>query len=193
MRKTDIMAYILKSIMDNAKIEKEDYAIIAGYGLREFREVTDIDVSVSKAALKKLKKLNYLKVGKAKLSDNERLFIELPYIGHDAEIEIFEAENKGFPSDKFSLRNLQKNKYLTEDSFGNPYINLKCVIELYSDVKIINNKIYVGDNYEISLDRLNKNISHLNILLSKQKKYNKLIKEKINFLEEIKKKLIEIK
>ncbi len=189
MNKTEVLAYILRNIITSNNIEIADYAIISGYGLKQFREVTDIDVAVSKSCFEKLRKINYLKFGKTKISNTDRLFLELPFIGDGAEIEFFELENKGFPSNRFSLKNLQKNKYLTKDNFGNPYINLKCVIDLYSDVKFDKNKIYVGDNYEISLERLEKNISHLNILLTKQKKYNKLIKEKISFLEDIKKKI----
>lgn len=187
MNRTDILAYILRNIILQADLNENDYAIFAGYGLRNIREVTDLDVAVSKSGFQKLKKLDYLRKGKAKINNTVRLFLDLPFIGKDASIEFFELENKGFPSNKFSLRNLQKHNYLTKDIFNNPYINLLCVIDLYSNVKIANNKIYVGDNYEISLERLEKNISHLNILLKKQKKHHKIIKEKIKYLEELKK------
>ena len=160
--KTDKMAQILKWIMKRNGISKTEYFIIAGYGLRDYREVTDIDVAVSKQAYNKLRQGGQLKVGMAKISKTERLYLELPEIDSDAEIEIFELENKGFPSNKFSLRNMQKHDYLIEDLYGNPYMKPKAVAMFYN-VKLVNGKLMNSD-YEISKERLEKNIRHLKLL-----------------------------
>jgi len=54
MRKTDKLAFLLRNIMLYYEIPQHDYVIIAGYGLREIREVTDVDVGVSSSAYIKL-------------------------------------------------------------------------------------------------------------------------------------------
>jgi hypothetical protein len=172
------LAYLLRNIINIANISNEDYAIIAGYGLRNIREVTDLDVAVSKNAYEKLKTLDFLIEGTSKISNTPRLFIDLPFIEKDASIEFFELEKTGFPSDRYSLRNLQKNHDLILDKFQNPYINLPIVIELYSDVILKNNKLYAGEQYEIPVNRLDKNISH-----------HKIINKKLEYLTNLRKNL----
>ena len=189
IRKTDILAYLLRNIINIANISNEDYAIIAGYGLRNIREVTDLDVAVSKNAYEKLKTLDFLIEGTSKISNTPRLFIDLPFIEKDASIEFFELEKTGFPSDRYSLRNLQKNHDLILDKFQNPYINLPIVIELYSDVILKNNKLYAGEQYEIPVNRLDKNISHLQTLLKNQRYHHKIINKKLEYLTNLRRNL----
>jgi hypothetical protein len=185
MKKTDILALILSIIMKNNNIPNAEYVIISGYALREVREVTDLDVAVSKKAYKILKKSKIFQMGKSKINNNERLFLDLSHLGENAEIEIFEVENHGFPDDRFTVRNIHKNKYIILDPFGNPYLNAKGASNLYGDAKLIDNKIIIGDDIEINKERLIKNITQLKLLLKIYPKEIKYIKNKIEKQEKI--------
>ena len=174
-----LFAQHLANFMKENNISNKDYAIIAGYCVAQLtkRSVTDLDVIVSKDAYEKLSEV--LLHGSAEITKTNKLFLETPY----GEIEFFERENTGFPSKQFSLTNLQKNNMLNYDDFNNPYLNTKATILHYSDVKKINGKLFIGDNHEISQERLRKNISHLTAI-------NNIIKdteltEKIKYLEEL--------
>lgn len=183
--KNDLLALILNFIIKDARITRDDYAVIASYGMRDFREVGDLDVIVSIRGYQMIKDLGYINVGEAKISKTERLFIEFPSIDEDAEIEFFEREDEGFPNNDFSLTNLKKNKYLKLDFVGNPYLNTIALVNIYSVVEIRDGKIYNG-NYEIDINRLNKNISHLRKILENTSGYEDLINDKIAKLERIK-------
>lgn len=161
--KTKIMAFILSELMRCLGISSNEYMIIAGYSLKCVREITDIDVGVNKRGFEILKKEKIGSLQKAKISGHEKILIPLEKLGEGAEIEFFELEDRGFPISNYSLPNLLKENKLIKDEYGNNYFNLETTINFYSLVKKINNKFMVGD-YEINLDRLNKNINHLQLL-----------------------------
>lgn len=160
--KTDQMARTLSQIMKKYKIEKTEYMIIAGYGLRNYREVTDLDVAVSRNAYDTLKRSGKFEVDLAKISGTERLCLKLPTISEDAEIEFFELEDHGFPANTFSLRNMQEKNSLIDDLYKNPYMKSETVAQFYN-VIMVDEKLMNWD-YEINKERLEKNITHLKLL-----------------------------
>ncbi len=162
------LAKYLSDFMKEHDITSDDYAIIAGYAVAQItgRVVTDLDVILSKDAYKKLlgsvspessPDEDSLSIGSAEITKTPRLFINSPF----GEIEFFEREDTGFPSIIFSLRNLQENKMLEYDEFGNPYLNTEATILHYSEVEKIDGKLILGDGHEITPKRLQKNIKHL--------------------------------
>jgi len=172
--KTDILALILSVLMKTVEINTDEYFIMAGYGLRGLKEIGDLDVGVNRKSFQILKQ--YLPSSTAKISKTERIVLKLNKL--KTEIEFFELENKGFPSNKYSLKNLLKNKNLITDPFGNYYFNARTLADFYSEVKLIDGVYYVGD-YEVSKDRIVKNINQLTLLYNGSKKHREYIKSKI--------------
>jgi hypothetical protein len=160
---------ILKLIMGYCEIESKDYMIIAGYGLRCVRPSGDLDIGVNKEGFEKIKKKKVGELGVAKISGHERVFIKIPEIDEEAEIEIFELENRGFPIDDFSLVNLRKKRGFEMDEYGNQYFNVMTLADFYSTVGKREGKYYMGE-FEIKKERLEKNISHLTLLHEHLKK-----------------------
>ena len=162
---TNILPKILSEIMKNLKINVTDYMIIASYCLHKYRNITDLDVIVdANTAYPLLKNSGLFEVSVAKISGDERLVLKIPEIDINAEIEIFPKErNVGFPSEYYSLENLNNLNLLIFDEYGNPYYDEITCINQYGDILFKNNKFYTGE-YEISLDRVIKNIKHLEII-----------------------------
>ncbi len=161
--KTYILAHVLKLIMDWCGIDKSQYMIMAGYCLKEFREVGDLDVIVIPEAYAKLKSTDVFVISQASISSGERLEVKFKSIDSDASIEVFSWEpTRGFPSDYFSLSNLQESNALVEDEFANPYFGINTCVKLYSDVEKNGTKyIIAGTQIEINEARVRKNILHL--------------------------------
>ena len=171
--------------MKSLNISNDNYMVIAGYCLNKMREVGDLDVIVSLEAYRKLKNSNLLKVSVSKISKDERLFIKFPSIDDEAEIEFFgKKKTEGFPSNKFSLKNMQKNNKLDFDKYDNPYYNLQSCVEQYSDVIKKDGKFVLSSNFEIPKERVIKNISHLEKIkdFTKDNKIKKLCEENIKYL-----------
>ena len=161
--KNNMMACVLKFIMDKLKITNKQYMVIAGYCLHKYKDVTDLDVVVQKGktAYNKLRDSGLCKIDIAKISKDERLVLTLDSIDKDAEIEFFPKSRKiGFPSNYYSLDNLQSKKLLDYDDYGNPYFNEITCIDQYSGITL-NNGTYFMEKYEVSKERVEKNISHL--------------------------------
>lgn len=121
----------------------------------------------------------------AKISGDERIVISFPNIGEDTEIEIFgKDESIGFPSDKFSLKNLRDNNLLEKDKYGNYYYNLDICVEQYSSVDKKNGEYFIG-TFKISKERVEKNINHLRQILKYRPDKEEMITNKIHYLEEL--------
>jgi hypothetical protein len=187
--KNMIMACILKKIMNEFKITKEQYMVIAGYCLHKYKEVTDLDIVIQKGIpYNKLRNSGLFEIDIAKISGDERLVLKLARIDKDAEIEFFPKLRKiGFPSNYYSLKNLQLKKLLSYDDYDNPYFNEITCAKLYSNIIRKNDNKYYTYEYEISKERVEKNISHLKFILNNtlDKKIIKYCKKKIIFLENI--------
>ena len=189
LNNTDLLAYILSIIMKDYLIDQKEYMIIASYCLKEYREVSDLDVMITPNSYNMLKK-HLLSSGIgvvsiAKISKDERIVISLPTISNDAEIEIFaKEEHLGFPSNKYALKRLRNKRLLDIDKYGNQYLNIDMCIDLYSDVKKIDDKYYIG-NFTITKERVHKNINHLTKILENRKDKAKIITKKIKYLEKL--------
>jgi hypothetical protein len=101
----------------------------------------------------------------------------LKNIDEDAEIEFFpKPRDVGFPSDYYSLENLQLNNLLDHDAYGNPYFNEITCIDQYSGITRDGDGSYFMEKYKVSRERVEKNISHLkHIALHTQIKKSKNI------------------
>ncbi len=169
--KSQLLAQKLRIVIEEHEIQNTEYAIIAGYCLKDYRDVNDLDVILSKSAYIKLKrnrKQNGIKIGSAGISNDEKLYLKVPEIDllnleSIVEIEFFERELTGFPSKEFSLRNLQNTDSLIEDEYGNPYLNPKTLVKYYTVRKDNKGKFWNGD-HEIKKERLEKNLGHLKLL-----------------------------
>jgi hypothetical protein len=163
--KTDVLASVLRGIMIDLGINDTQYMIMAGYCLRDVREVGDLDVIVSESAFDKLRdKIGELKI--AKISGDARIALQFKDIDENAEIEFFPKKRQvGFPTDYFSMGNLQDKDLLIKDKFGNPYYNIETCVGQYSAPVVTKegNKYFMG-KYEIDRARIEKNISHLDTL-----------------------------
>ena len=171
MENTDIMAFILNLVMIDCGVTTDQYMIIASYCLRKIRDVGDLDVIVQKNAYNKLKKSKHVKFGKAHISNDEKILIELPSLGNNAEIEIFPKKpNVGFPNEYYSLENLKKNNKLISDDFGNQYFNLETCIKHYSSITVVNGKYIFGGKFTVDRQRVIKNLGHLKTIKKSMKK-----------------------
>ena len=158
--RTDVLASVLRAIMVDLKIDDNQYMIIAGYCLRDFREASDLDVVVSKKAFQTLTK-HIGNRDEAKISKDERIVLAFPDIDKDAEIEFFpKAHGIGFPTNDFSMAKLQQDGRLIKDRFGNPYYNIEACVAQYSAVTR-QGDVYKMGEFEIDIARINKNISHM--------------------------------
>lgn len=189
MKKSDLLAYLLSLIMQNNNIDQETYIIIASYCLKDYREVTDIDVIATPESYQilreKLIKNKIGVIGIGKISNDERIIIDFSNIAEGAEIEIYKNEEDiGFPTNNFSFKNLRKSNSLKKDSYGNNYFNLDMCIELYSTVKKINNEYYVG-KFKINKERIEKNIGQLQQILTHNPNKKFFIKQKITYLKNL--------
>jgi len=171
-----LFAQFLANFMKEQNIDNSQYALIAGYCVAQIveRNVTDLDVIVTEEAYKKLSLV--LSKGTTEISKTSKLKLDTEY----GEIEFFEREKHGFPSDEFSLDNLHKNNMLVNDEFDNPYLNREATINHYADVK----KVFIlGDKHEITKERLEKNISHLEKIYNVSPSND--LNEKINKLKSL--------
>lgn len=184
-----IIAHILKKIMNEFEIKNNEYMIIAGYCLHKYRDVGDLDVIIEEGKpYNKLRDSGLFKIDIAKISNDERLVLKLYNIDNEAEIEIFPKSRKiGFPSNYYSLENLQSKKLLKLDDHGNPYYNEKTCIKQYSDIKLNNEGEYYSGNFKISEQRVEKNLLQLETILSNivNEKTKKYCEKKILLLKNI--------
>jgi hypothetical protein len=121
-----LLAQYLANLMKKHEIDNTNYVSVAQI---TGRSVTDLDVFLSKKAYNILSneliiqeplnpEKDTLISGLAEISKTPRLFIDTNY----GEIEFFERENTGFPSEYFSLNNLKKNRMLDNDESAFNYI-----------------------------------------------------------------------
>lgn len=183
---TQALAKILSMIMQSLDIGQNEYMIMSSYCLHHIRPVTDLDVIVTTSAYLKLKSSGIFEESIAKISGDERIWINFPELGPESSIEFFpKEENIGFPSDEFSLNALQTNNKLVYDEYSNPYFNIETCVKLYSSINKKNNKFYSSDKYEITESRVRKNIDLLR-LISDYNVHNPTIRalceEKINMI-----------
>ena len=122
------------------------------------------------------------------MNTNYKIVLKLINIDENAEIEIFPKSKKiGFPSNYYSLENLQSKNLLSYDNYGNPYFNELTCIKQYSNISKNDDGTFYAETYKISRERVEKNVSHLkkiffNTTNLKNKKY---CEKKIVFLENL--------
>lgn len=155
----ELFAEYLSSFMMLHGILQKEYALIAGFCSAQITGLpcTDLDVILSKQAYAILSQSDETIKSVAEITKTPKLYIITPY----GEIEFFEREHTGFPSATFSLTNLQNEHMLEYDIFGNPYLNRNAIVLHYSDVRMENTKLIIGEGHEITRDRLLKNIRRL--------------------------------
>ena len=176
-------AKLLSEYMAQHNISSSQYAITAGYCVGQItgRQVTDLDVILSKVAYIKLKASNDPRLCNSitEISKTEKITMLTTY----GEIEFFEREDTGFPSDTYSLKNMLENKMLDCDEFGNPYMNVRATIEHYAEIECgRDGELVFGGNYIITKDRLEKNIQHLKGIREKMVEPSEYLDEQITRL-----------
>lgn len=136
--KHDALSSLLYEIIKYCDIDKESYMIIGSYGLRDYREIGDLDVMMNSDQYKKLTKLTDKKITTGKMKSNNQPFWKLDFTDeynkiipntNDFSIEIFDQNpDDGFPDKNFSLNKLKKENGLDRDKNGNYFFNLKTLL-----------------------------------------------------------------
>ena len=174
------MGQTLKRIMNECSIQNSQYMVIAGYCLHKYKTVGDLDVIVEEGEpYNKLKNSGLFEISLAKISNDERLVLKLTDIDDEAEIEIFpKSRSTGFPSNYYSLNNLQDNNLLICDDYGNPYYGESTSIKQYCEYQV--------GNVTLPKPRIEKNLLHLKIILTNvfDAEIKKYCKEQISLLED---------
>lgn len=192
--KNTLLPMLLRIIMKCSNISTDQYVITAGYGLRNFKSISDLDVTVSPETFQILLTLPFLEKGKSSLNKiHDRCYIRFPKIDNKAEIEFYAECPEGFPSQRFLISNLKDNYYLDRDFFENQCLNILGTIDLYGNMTIINNSLMMGRTHPVTLKRLNKHLSHLMIIAKSHSltPYHKYVVSKIRYLEMLKQQYLE--
>lgn len=178
--KTDLMGFILNALIKYANIQRTEYVVIAGYTLKNYKEISHMDIIITNDAYQKL--LNLKSSVKMEIRENKKIIIKFPSISDEAELKFFEYENAGFFSKDISIKILNSEDYLSYDKFGNPHLNLKTTINFYSNIKLQNGKYIIGENYEVTKERVEKTILLLELLNKNIKEKEYLINKQIDYL-----------
>jgi len=140
LNKHQKLSNILKYIcIDICKIDQSKYMIIASYGLREYRNINDIDMNMDNDEFLKLEEATKLGLGSLEFYNGQiRWKIDLTNTynkltkshENDFSIECFMKDSKiGFPNNNFSLNKLSKNGGLENDFNGHQYFSLKTLLK----------------------------------------------------------------
>ena len=135
--KSQKLSDILKIIIDYCDINNNKYMIIASYSIRNFREISDLDMNMISEEWEKLHKLTDIGVGIIETYNGQlRYFLDMtneyqkmdPQM-KDFSIEIFKKDmNEGFPNDTFSIGYLLKNNGLDRDENKHLFFNKKTLL-----------------------------------------------------------------
>lgn len=122
-----------------ANISQDKYVIIGSYGMRDYRNISDLDVSLDAEEFYKLKILIDRGFGKLEIHNNRiRWFYDMTSQynelndkkEHDFSIEVYQMHRFiGFPDDEFSLDHLIKFNELESDENNHQYFKVSTLLK----------------------------------------------------------------
>jgi hypothetical protein len=134
-KKSNKLSDILKLIVDKCNINQNKYVIIGSYGIRNYREIGDLDVVMEKT---EWNKLAHLPVGRVETYNGQnRYFLDLTDeykkidpTATDFSIEIFSKEpNEGYPNNEFSIEYLYEHNGLARDENNHQHFTRKTLLK----------------------------------------------------------------
>ena len=133
LEKHEKLSSILKYIfIEICNINQKKYFIIGSYGIREFREISDLDINLELNEFYKLKHAIDKGFGHLEIYNNQiRWFFDMTEHTdcNDFSIEAFQKfESDGFPNSKFSLKYLTKNDSFDIDKNHHQFFNLQTLL-----------------------------------------------------------------
>lgn len=133
---SDILHYLFVIV---ANISQDKYMIIGSYGMRNYRNINDLDVSLDNQEFVKLKKIIDMGFGKLEIHNNQiRWFYDLTTQynqlqdkeENDFSIEAYQVNpNVGFPNNEFSFDHLIKTNGLQIDENNHKYFNMSTMLK----------------------------------------------------------------
>lgn len=122
------LAKILNEIMTNYGIPKEAYIILGSYAIREFREISDLDVDMDQNYFSKLE---ICKLGTVSLRGEEYVWaFNYTFDGISYIIEVYATDPyKNYPNDSFSITNLHLRNALDKDEYTQNCYKLETLLE----------------------------------------------------------------
>jgi hypothetical protein len=121
------LAKILNHVMTKYEIPKEAYIILGSYALRNYREISDLDVDMDESYFSLLE---VCKLGSVSLRGEEYVWaFNHTYENINYIIEVYATNpDKNFPNDNFSINSLHSSKALQNDEYDQYYYKLDTLL-----------------------------------------------------------------
>ena len=126
--KSSKLAKILNYIMEFCEVPKEAYIILGSYAIRDYREISDLDVDMCQNYFPNLESC---KLGNVSLRGLEYVWaFNQIYNGESYIIEVYSTDPFiNFPNNYFSIANLINVNALQKDMFNQNYYKLETLLK----------------------------------------------------------------
>jgi hypothetical protein len=140
LKKHEKLSSILRYLfVDIAKISQDKYYILGSFSIREYRQISDLDINLDLNEFYKLEQLTKKNIGKLEFYNNQiRWFVDFTKEYNkltnenelDFSIEAFQKkQTDGFPNKSFSLKALRDNNDFEKNDDGHQFFNLKTLLK----------------------------------------------------------------
>ena len=140
LKKHEKLSSILRYLfVDIAKISQDKYYILGSFSIREYRQISDLDINLDLNEFYKLEQLTKKNIGKLEFYNNKiRWFVDFTKDYNklknenelDFSIEAFQKkQTDGFPNKSFSLKALRDNNDFEKNDDGHQFFNLKTLLK----------------------------------------------------------------
>ena len=139
LKKHEKLSAILRYLfVDIAKISQDKYYILGSFSIREYRQISDLDINLDHNEFYKLEELTKKNIGKLEFYGGQiRWFADFTKEYNnltnenelDFSIEAFQKkQTDGFPNKSFSLKALRDNNDFEKNEDGHQFFNLKTLL-----------------------------------------------------------------
>lgn len=140
LKKHEKLSSILRYLfVDIAKISQDKYYILGSFSIREYRQISDLDINLDHNEFYKLAQLTKKNIGKLEFYDSQiRWFADFTKEYNkltnenelDFSIEAFQKkQTDGFPNKSFSLKDLRDNNDFEKNEDGHQFFNLHTLLK----------------------------------------------------------------
>lgn len=140
LKKHEKLSSILKYLfVDIAKISQDKYFILGSFSIREYRQISDLDINLDDKEFYKLEQLTKKNIGKIEFYNGQiRWYFDLTKEYNkltneneaDFSIEAFQKkQTNGFPDKSFSLKSLRDNNDFDINDDGHQFFNLNTLLK----------------------------------------------------------------
>ena len=148
LKKHEKLSSILRYLfVDIAKISQDKYYILGSFSIREYRQISDLDINLDLNEFYKLEQLTKKNIGKLEFYNNQiRWFVDFTKEYNkltnenelDFSIEAFQKkQTDGFPNKSFSLKALRDNNDFEKNEDGHQFFNLKTLLKWKLTINIL--------------------------------------------------------